>query len=86
MNHIKDPKLKPYFIQIDEYNYSVFKTITATESGKEYDSVVGHCRNLDGALKCILNDTMRNKVVDTVKEYLIEYENVTNKLNQIINQ
>ena len=85
MNHIKDPELEPYFIRIDEYNYSVYKEVISCDSGQPYDTVIGHCSNLSGALKCIADDTMRHTVVNTVKEYLNEYENVTNKLNKLLN-
>jgi uncharacterized protein YutD len=84
MNQIKDPQLHPYYIQIDEYNYSLFKTVTSTESGKDYDIAIGHFSNMGNCLKCIIKDSMRSIKVDTIKEYLTEYENVTNKINQII--
>jgi len=84
MNQIKDPKLNPYYIQVDEYNYSVFKTVVSTESNKPYDIAVGHYSNMGSALKCIVKDSMKFKQVDTIQEYLDEYNKVTQEINQMI--
>ena len=84
MQQIKDPELHPYFIQIDEYNYSLYKTIISSDSGKEYDMAIGHCNNMGSVLKSMIKDTMKHTQATTIKEYLTEYENVTNKLNKLL--
>ena len=85
MQQIKDPKLHPYFIQIDEHNYSLYKTIVSGDSGKEYDMAISHCSNMGGVLKCMIKDTMRHTQATTIKEYLTEYNQVTNNLNKLVN-
>jgi uncharacterized protein YutD len=85
MTQIKDPQLSPYYIQIDEYNYSVFKTIISTESGKPYDMAIGHYSNMGNCLKSIVKDSMKQTQVETIKGYLNEYENTYNKFMKILN-
>ena len=84
MKQIKDPELHPYFIQIDEYNYSLHKTVISGDSGKGYDIAIGHCSNMGSVLKCMIRDTMRDTQAVTIKEYLEEYNQVTNNLNKLL--
>lgn len=81
MEFIKDPLLGDYFIQIDEYNYSVFKTIMP-DSGTPYDSCIGHFGNIGGALKKIADNTMKGKSYDSVKQYISEYKSILNEFNE----
>ena len=81
MEFIKDPLLGDYFIQIDEYNYSVFKTIIP-DSGTPYDSCIGHFGNLGGALKKIADNTMKGKSYDSIKQYISEYKSILNEFNK----
>jgi hypothetical protein len=81
MEFIKDPLLGDYFIQIDEYNYSVFKTIMP-DSGTPYDSCIGHFGNIGSALKKIADNTMKGKSYDSVKQYISEYKSILNEFNE----
>ena len=81
MEFIKDPLLGDYFIQIDEYNYSAYKTIIP-DSGTPYDSCIGHFGNIGGALKKIADNTMKGKSYDSIKQYINEYESILNKFNE----
>ena len=49
MKFIKDPVLEPYFVQVDDLNYSAYHQITP-DSGIPYDSCIGHFKNLATAL------------------------------------
>lgn len=81
MNFIKDPMLGEYFIQVDEYNYSAYKTITP-DSGIEYDSCIGHFGSLGKALNKIANHIMAQKSYTSIKDYIIELENINNDFKQ----
>ena len=81
MNFIKDPVLGEYFIQIDDLNYSAFKTITP-DSGKPYDSCIGHFSNLGMALKRIAEHQVRQKSYDSIKEFIEELKTVQNDFKQ----
>jgi|TARA_B100001939_G_C16853300_1_gene578462 hypothetical protein len=81
MNFIKDPLLGEYFIQIDDYNYSAFKTIMP-DSGKPYDSCIGHFSSLGKALTRIADHMVKQKSYNSIKDYIIELENIKNEFKQ----
>lgn len=81
MQYIKDPVLGSYYMVIDEYNYSVYKTIVP-DSGIPYESCCGHYGDLASALKQIADNGMKGKSYSTVKEYISEYKSILNKFNE----
>lgn len=81
MKYLKDPILGDYYIVIDEYNYSAYKTITP-DSGTPYESCIGHFGRLGGALKKIADNTMKNESYDSVKQYVKKYESILNEFNE----
>lgn len=83
MEFIKDPLLEPYFIQIDDLNYSAFHTIIP-DSGTPYDSCVGHFKSLVGALERIAEHKVRQRSYDSIKEYIIELKNIKNELKNLL--
>ena len=60
MEYLKDPLLGDYYIVIDEYNYSAYKTIIPS-SGTPYESCIGHFGEIGGALKKIADNTMKGQ-------------------------
>lgn len=83
MNFIKDPVLEPYFIQVDDLNYSAFKTIIP-DSGIPYDSCLGHFSDLAKALDRIAEHQVRQKSYNSIKDYVIELRNIKNELKTIV--
>jgi len=83
MEFIKDPALGQYFIQIDDLNYSAFKTIIP-DSGKPYDSCIGHFSNLSRALEKIAEHKVRQQSYDTIKGYIEELNAIKNELKNIV--
>jgi hypothetical protein len=81
MEHIKDEVLGSYYIQIDEYNYSVYKTITP-DSGKPYESCIGHFGNFGSALRKIAENKVRQQSYSSIKAYLDEYKSVVTQFEQ----
>jgi len=77
MNFIKDPILGDYYLVIDDLNYSVYKTITP-DSGKPYDSCIGHFGNLGKALERIAEHKVRQESYTSIKDYIIELRNIYN--------
>ena len=69
MRYIKDPVLEPYFIQVDDLNYSAFKKIIP-DSGIPYDSCIGHFSNLAKALERIAEHEVRQESYSSLKEYI----------------
>ena len=83
MDFIKDPVLEPYFIQIDDLNYSAYHTITP-DSGIPYDSCVGHFSTLGRALERVAEHKVRQQSYDTIKGYITELNNIKNELKNIL--
>ena len=81
MEFIKDPVLGQYFIQVDDYNYSVFKTIMP-DSGTPYDSCLGHFGNFGSALKRIVENKVRQQSYSSIVEYVKEYKEITQEFNE----
>ena len=83
MEFIKDPVLGQYFIQVDDLNYSVYKTIMP-DSGKPYDSCIGHFGTLGKALERIAEHKVRQRSFDTIKGYITELNNIKNELKNLL--
>jgi len=83
MKFIKDPVLEPYFIQIDDLNYSAYHKIIP-DSGIPYDSCIGHFKNLATALERVAEHQVRQKSYDSLKDYIIELKNIKNELKNIL--
>lgn len=83
MKFIKDPVLEPYFIQVDDLNYSAYHKIVPI-SGIPYDSCVGHFKNLATALERIAEHQVRQKSYDSLKEYISELKSIKNELKTIV--
>jgi hypothetical protein len=82
--YIKDPLLAPYYIQLDDYCFGVHKAITAEESGKEYHQTLGFYKNLSSALSAIAKDEVMGKNYDSIKNFIEEYNNIINRISNII--
>ena len=83
MEFIKDPVLGDYYIQIDDLNYSAYRTIVP-DSGTPYESCIGHFSNFGMALKKIAEHKVRQQSYDTIKEYIKEYEKISNELKNLL--
>ncbi len=81
--YIRDPKLEPYIIQLDDYCYAVHKEIIAEESGIPYQQNVGYYANFNQALKAIAKAKTKSNNYDSVNEFLATYEKITNEINSL---
>jgi hypothetical protein len=82
--YIKDPVISPYYIQLDDYCFGVHKTIVAEESGKEYHQTLGFYKSLSNALSAIAKDKTMSQSYDTLKDFMNEYNDITNRINNTI--
>ena len=85
---ITDPSMEPYFITVDDncmtVNIKVMPDVRYTNSGKEYNKIIGHYSNLISALKSIAKDKTNSQSYDSLHNYIQEYNSITEKLTQII--
>lgn len=83
MEFIKDPVLGQYYVQIDDLNYSAYKTIIP-DSGIPYESCIGHFGTLGKALERIAEHKVRQQSYDTIKAYVTELNNIKNELKNLV--
>jgi len=80
---INDPMIAPYYISKDEYNYTIYESVI---NAKSIDKMVGHYTSLSGALAKLSELQLNLKPqYDSIQEYIKEYNEKYNKLNQILN-
>ena len=86
---ITDPAMEPYFISMDDNCMTVNIKITPdtrySDSGKDYNKIVGHYSNLGSALKSIAKDKTNSKSYDSLQEYITEYTSIVESFNQKFN-
>lgn len=84
MKVIKDPTFENHYIQVDDYNYSVYETKVSKAKQNEYSGLVGHYSSMPLALKAIACNLSKqcntlNSYISRLEETHIKFENL--KLN-----
>ena len=83
---ITDPLLEPFYIAMDEYNYTVQEVVTPnpkySETGKKYVRPVGYFSNFHSCIAAIVKRKVNTKSYKSLQEYLKEYKKQVNKLNE----
>ena len=83
---ITDPVLEPYYIAMDEYNYTVQEVVTPnpkySQTGKTYIKPVGHYSNFTSCITTIAKRKVNTKSYTSIREYINEYKKVINELNK----
>ena len=72
---LTDPVLEPYFIQMDELNYTLCE---AAESGSV--KVLGYYSSLGKALEGYCKSVVVKNDYSSVKDYITEYNKLTDKI------
>ena len=83
LRFIKDPKIEPYYIQLDDYCYIAQKS-TYSEAGHEYQNTIGHYSSLGLCLEAIARDDAKSRSYDSLREFVKSFETKSNELKNII--
>jgi hypothetical protein len=90
---LRDSKLEPFFITVDEYCFTVKEKITSNithfkSNGtvKEYEKSLFYFPDLGSALSKIIDLKVSGEDFDDLKEYLNEYRNIKNEIKEYANQ
>jgi hypothetical protein len=83
LRFIKDPKIEPYYIQLDDYCYIAQKS-TYSEAGHEYQNTLGHYTTLGGCLEAIARDDAKSESYNSLREFVERFENKAKELKNII--
>ena len=81
---ITDPGMEPYFIQYDPLCYTVFKKVTAEESGRMRESMVGYYSTIEGCLNSIAKDAIKNQDYDSLRDFITAHRSELEKLQAIV--
>ena len=67
---ITDPLMEPYFIQYDQNCYTVMKRITAGNTGREREQLIGYYSNVDSCLDSIAEDSIKTQSYESIQEFV----------------
>ncbi len=67
---ITDDLMEPYFIQYDQNCYTVMKKVTAGDTGRGREQLVGYYSNLDGCLDSIAEDSIKNRDYKSIQDFI----------------
>lgn len=77
---LTDPVLEPYFIQMDELNYTLCE---AAESGSV--KVLGYYSSLGRALEAYCKSSVVKNDYSSIRDYITEYNNLIEKVRNTFN-
>jgi len=83
MKVINDPLFGDHFIQVDDYNFSVYKTKISEKKQQEYTSVVGHYPTMAQALAAMANDMVKEKDREELRSYVKELNEIYVKFENL---
>jgi len=83
---ITDPVLEPYYIAMDEYNYTVQEVVTPnpkySETGNTYTKPVGHYSTFNSCIATIAKRKVNTRSYTSIREYINEYKKIISELNK----
>ena len=80
---IYDPEIEPYYVEKDQYCYTVKKK---NDQGENSQLSFGHYSNFSGCLKRIIKLKMLDqKNYDSIQDFILKWETIQEKINKIIN-
>lgn len=83
LRFIKDPAMSPYYIQLDDHCYIAQKSIYS-ESGKEYQTTLGHYGSLNSCLEAMARDKAKLNNYDSLKEFVNQYESAYEQFKTLV--
>ena len=81
-NYIEDPKLYPYRINMDQYQYCLEKHLSSRKDGNLRWATLGFHSTIEVCLRRMVEDTVRGESYKSLKEYT---ENLSNKIQNLKN-
>jgi len=83
LRFIKDPVLKPYYIQLDDYCYIAQKS-NYSEAGHEYQNTLGHYSTLGACIEAIARDDAKSQSYESLKAFVERFEIKAAELKTLI--
>jgi hypothetical protein len=80
---ITDPALEPYHIQYDQYCYTAIKKITAGNTGRVRDYVLGFYSDLEKCLDAVAEDSIKNQDYTSLGDFISAHKSRLQELKQV---
>lgn len=80
---ITDPVLEPYYIQYDQFCYTVIKKIKAGTSDRVRDYTIGYYTDLGRCLDVIAEDSIKNQDYSSIESFINNHRNRIKELKQV---
>lgn len=75
---ITDPAMEPYFITMDEYNFTLMKKYNGE---KGHAATVGYFNSFGACVRAIASYQSRQGQFNSLNEYVTNYQTIVDKLN-----
>jgi hypothetical protein len=79
---ITDPAMDPFFITMDEYNFTLMKRYNGD---KGHAATVGYFNSFSACVRAIASYQSRAGQFDSLNEYVTNYQSIVDKLNVVQN-
>lgn len=79
---ITDPAMEPFFITMDDYNYTLMKRYNGD---KGHAATVGYFNSFTACVQAIASYQSRAGQFDSLNEYVTNYQSIVDKLNVVQN-
>jgi hypothetical protein len=80
---ITDQLMEPYFIQYDQNCYTVMKKVTAGDTGRDREQLVGYYTALNACLDSIAKDSIKNQDYNSLQGFIEAQKNRLQELKEI---
>jgi hypothetical protein len=84
---IEDFSIAPFYIEVDNYNHTVFETKLAKDKSKTVSKQHGHYSNMPSALRYIAMQKVimhnQEKTI-SLKQYIEQYNAISNNITNLI--
>lgn len=74
---ITDPLMEPYFITMDDYNYTLGRRY-AGEKG--HTATIGYYKSIGSCLQAVATLLSKQQSYSSIQEYLTNYDQIVSKL------
>jgi hypothetical protein len=79
-NIITDPVIEPYFIQMDDYNYTLCIRNVAEKSGREYNTSIGYFSSFSKCISTLASILVKKGTYTSIDQFLQKYNEIIDKL------
>jgi hypothetical protein len=80
---ITDPLMEPYFIQYDQHCYTVMKKVTAGNTGRVREQLIGYYSQLEACLDSIAEDAIKTQSYESIQDFVDTHKDKITELKTL---